>query len=198
MNTFHLGYKNQSFYDISCTSRCLFSDKYKIHKYSVGRTYSCWMLNCWCITWPVGFKRLEPEVRSPNQDTPCMLMTHKFHCCYLKGTVPCPYTEGEKNPFYTVPSYFFKPHFNIILPPRIKPQKLSLSFQFPIKTLYPFLLSSIQATRPLYKFISFYLAIQRLKLTWYLKIHFVRRSKHTVYITIKEHPSDAVIIISHH
>ena len=24
----------------------------------MGRTYSCWMLNCWCITWPVGFKRL--------------------------------------------------------------------------------------------------------------------------------------------
>jgi hypothetical protein len=24
----------------------------------MGRTYSCWMLNCWCITWPLGVKRL--------------------------------------------------------------------------------------------------------------------------------------------
>ena len=58
VNTFHLGYKNQSVYAVSFTNRCLFSDKYRTHKYSVGRTYNCWMLNCWCITWPVGFKRL--------------------------------------------------------------------------------------------------------------------------------------------
>ena len=58
VNTFHLGYKNQSVYAVSGTSRCLFSDKYTTHKYSMGRTYNCWMLNCWCITWPVGFKRL--------------------------------------------------------------------------------------------------------------------------------------------
>ena len=24
----------------------------------MGRTHSCWVLNWWCITWPVGFKRL--------------------------------------------------------------------------------------------------------------------------------------------
>jgi len=29
VNTFHLGYKNQPVYDVSGTSRCLFSDKYK-------------------------------------------------------------------------------------------------------------------------------------------------------------------------
>jgi hypothetical protein len=58
VRTFHLSYKNQSVYAVSCTSRCLFSDKYKTHKDSVGRAYSCWMLNWWCITWPVGFKCL--------------------------------------------------------------------------------------------------------------------------------------------
>jgi len=45
VNTFRLGYKNQSVYAVSGTSRCLFSDKYKTYKYSVGRAYSCWMLN---------------------------------------------------------------------------------------------------------------------------------------------------------
>jgi hypothetical protein len=30
VNTFHLGYKNQSVYGVSGTSRSLFSDKYKI------------------------------------------------------------------------------------------------------------------------------------------------------------------------
>ena len=59
VNTFQLGYKNQSVYAVSGTSRCLLSDKYKTHKYSVGRAYSCWMLNCSCITRPVGFKGLK-------------------------------------------------------------------------------------------------------------------------------------------
>jgi len=31
VNTFHLGYKNQSVYAVSGTSPCLFSDKYKTH-----------------------------------------------------------------------------------------------------------------------------------------------------------------------
>ena len=38
---FSSGYKNQLVYAVSGTSRCLFSDKYKTHKYSVGGAYSC-------------------------------------------------------------------------------------------------------------------------------------------------------------
>ena len=38
VNTFYLGYKNQSVYAVSGTSRCLFSDKHKTHKYSVGQS----------------------------------------------------------------------------------------------------------------------------------------------------------------
>ena len=41
VNTFVLGYKNQSVYAVIDTSRCLFSDKYRTPKYSVGRAYSC-------------------------------------------------------------------------------------------------------------------------------------------------------------
>ena len=36
VNTFHLGYKNQSVHNESGTSRCYFSDKYKTHNHSVS------------------------------------------------------------------------------------------------------------------------------------------------------------------
>jgi len=41
VNTFPVGYKTQSVYAVSSTSRCLFSEKYKTHKYSVDRKYNC-------------------------------------------------------------------------------------------------------------------------------------------------------------
>jgi hypothetical protein len=56
VNTFHLGYKTETVYAVSATSRCLLSDKQKTHKYSVSRAYSCCMLNWWCLMKPVGFK----------------------------------------------------------------------------------------------------------------------------------------------
>jgi len=39
---FNLGYINQSVYAVWGTSCCLFRDKHKTHKYSVGRLYSFW------------------------------------------------------------------------------------------------------------------------------------------------------------
>jgi len=45
----NLSFKIQSVYAVSITSRFLFSEKYKTYKYSVGRVYSCWMLNFWYI-----------------------------------------------------------------------------------------------------------------------------------------------------
>jgi hypothetical protein len=41
INTFHIGYKNQSICAVSGIRHCLFSDKYKTHKYSASIAYSC-------------------------------------------------------------------------------------------------------------------------------------------------------------
>ena len=41
VNTFHLGYKNQSVYAVVGTSRCLFSDKYKTNRVWA----ECWFLS---------------------------------------------------------------------------------------------------------------------------------------------------------
>ena len=81
VNTFHLGYKNQSVYAVSGTSRCLFSDKYKTHKYSVGRTYGCWMLNWWCITWPVGFRKVNYINPLNTKRRPLYLKTQSVPRC---------------------------------------------------------------------------------------------------------------------
>ena len=42
----------------------------------MARTYNCWMLNCWCITWPVGFKRLRGEAALAKWD---------FHSYFKEG-----------------------------------------------------------------------------------------------------------------
>ena len=41
----------------------------------MGRTYSCWMLNYRCITWPIGFKRLNITCCWRIKD----IINEKFH-----------------------------------------------------------------------------------------------------------------------
>jgi hypothetical protein len=45
----HLGYKNQSVYDVSDTSHCLFSDKYNTYKIQCGQSVQLLNVNRWCI-----------------------------------------------------------------------------------------------------------------------------------------------------
>jgi len=42
----------------------------------VGRAYSCWILNWWCITWPVDFKRLNEKDCSPSCPTLSMVVLY--------------------------------------------------------------------------------------------------------------------------
>jgi hypothetical protein len=61
------------------------------NKYSVwGRAYSCWMLNCWCITWPVGVKRLIQKVHSQSN-------THRFNRMESSQSVSVLSNDGLRN-----------------------------------------------------------------------------------------------------
>jgi hypothetical protein len=60
VNTFYLGYKNLSVYVVWGRGHCLFSDKYKPHKYSVGR-----MLN----VKPVGSSRNQWALKVNNNNS---------------------------------------------------------------------------------------------------------------------------------
>jgi len=88
----NLCYKNQSVYVVSGTSRCLFWDKYKTRKYSVGRAYSCWMLYWWYIYWPLGCKGLNlcyknQSVYAVSGTSRCLFWDpHKIHKCSVGRT----------------------------------------------------------------------------------------------------------------
>ena len=72
----------------------------------MSTAYSCWMLNCWCITWPVGRKRLRH----------CILRFHmKMNDCkiwFLRFVLFCAllllHTEwdGRNSATFTCPNVF--------------------------------------------------------------------------------------------
>ena len=53
----------------------------------MGRAYSCWMLNCWYITWPVGFKRLSTLTGKSAHcgEEPMILQTIRYNHINLLG-----------------------------------------------------------------------------------------------------------------
>ena len=52
----------------------------------MGRAYSCWMLNCWCITWPVGINNdnLIMTVIDPEQYNVHLTMTVWGRQCQIQ------------------------------------------------------------------------------------------------------------------
>ena len=52
----------------------------------MGRTCSCWMLNCRCITWPVGCKRLMGTGLFPNSKLTTHL--HSLSSLRISGAIP--------------------------------------------------------------------------------------------------------------
>ena len=75
----------------------------------MGRTYSCWMLNCWCITWPVGFKRLTYRCNSLNSS--CQgVYAFNWYLCVLRHREICWWNSlvGPEVQFYaSFPSVVF-------------------------------------------------------------------------------------------
>jgi hypothetical protein len=79
-----------------------------------------------------------------THEIPHILWNQKTHC-HIHNSLPLVPNPRQKNLVHTLPFYFFKIQFNI-LPSMPASSKLPLSFRFPTKTLYAFILYSKYVT----------------------------------------------------
>jgi hypothetical protein len=97
----NLCYKNQSFNGVWGNNCCLFSDKYKIHKYSVGRAYTCWMLNLLVHHVNNRLRKVKRDLSTRGR-SPLPVLLPKLPSCLLipdtKALQPCchdPHTNAQ-------------------------------------------------------------------------------------------------------
>ena len=63
---------------------------------------------------------------------------------FSQNPVNCSYTERDETIRHTL-------HFNCVLPSMLKSSKWSLSFSFPLKTVYQFIFSPVRAIWPTHR-----------------------------------------------
>jgi hypothetical protein len=109
----------------------------KVTKYCIWMAL-CSISQCFCKLSCENSKELslswDDGISTSSQEIPCTLWNPKIHYCGHKSTSLVTILS-QINSIHTIPSYFFKIHFNIILPSLTRYSKWPLCFRFPHKYL---------------------------------------------------------------